>query len=158
MPPDQTDVIAMREKLTSGEIDPRAFFDMLNQHSHNGLIGVQYVANADNWVELAIDYDEKLIGDPRTGILASGPIISLCDMASGMCVMLTTGKFLQTVTIDLRVDYLRPAKVGHRVTGHMECYRSTKSVAFVRGYAHDGDADSPIANVTGTFMFLGATQ
>lgn len=155
MPPDRKDIIAIGEKLTSGELDPRACFEMLNQHSHNGLIGVQYVANADNWVELAIDYDEKLIGDPQTGFLASGPIISLCDMASGMCIMLTTGKFFQTVTIDLRVDYLCPAKVGHRVTGHMECYRHTRSVAFVRGYAHDGDAGSPIANVTGTFMLLG---
>lgn len=155
MPPDQSDVNAIREKLISGELNPRAFFKMMNQHSHNGLIGVQFIDHADNWVELAFDYDEKLIGDPRTGILASGPIISLCDMASGMCIMLTTGKFFQTVTIDLRVDYLRPAKVGHRVTGHMECYRQTKSVAFVRGYAHDGDSDSPIANVTGTFMFLG---
>jgi uncharacterized protein (TIGR00369 family) len=154
VPPDQNDVSAIRDKLVSGEIDPRAFFEMVNEHSHNGLIGVKYVTNADNWVELAIDYDEKLVGDPKTGILASGPIISLCDMASGMCIMFTTGRFFQTVTIDLRVDYLRPAKVGNRVTGHMECYRYTKNVAFVRGYAHDGDADSPIANVTGTFMFL----
>ena len=155
MPPDQLDIVAIRKKLTSGEINPRDFFNMLNQASHNGLIGVQYIDHQDNWVELAIDYDEKLIGDPRTGILASGPIISLCDMASGMCIMLTTGKFFQTVTIDLRVDYLRPAKVGNRVTGHMECYRHTKNVAFVRGYAHDGDPDDIIANVTGTFMFLG---
>lgn len=154
VPPEFSDFGAIREKVISGELDPRAFFKMMNQHSHNGLIGIQYVASADSWVELAIDYDEKLVGDPKTGILASGPIISLCDMASGMCIMLTTGKFFQTVTIDLRVDYLRPAKVGNRVTGHMECYRYTRNVAFVRGYAHDGDADKPIANVAGTFMFL----
>ena len=33
------------------------------------------------------------------------------------------------------------------------CYGLTKSVGFVRGVAHDGDADDPVANVTGTFMF-----
>ncbi len=154
MPPAPEDVAEIRAKIASGEIDPQSFFDALNRNSHNGLIGVQFVGHQDNWVELAIDYDEKLIGDPKTGILASGPIISLCDMASGMCIMLSTGRFFQTVTVDLRVDYMRPAEVGARVYGHMECYRSTKNIAFVRGYAHDGDAEDIIANVTGTFMFL----
>jgi len=42
------------------------------------------------------------------------------------------------------------------VIGHGECYRVTRRIAFVRGYAHDGDADDPVAHVAGTFMFTDA--
>lgn len=144
----------LRDRMAGGEFDPQAVIELMAPHSHNGMIGSRYVAHADNWVELALDYDEKLVGDPATGILASGPIVSLCDMASGMSIWLTTGRFAQTVTVDLRLDYLRPAEVGKSVTARMHCYRTTKSIAFVRGQAHDGDPDRPIAQATGTFMFL----
>jgi acyl-coenzyme A thioesterase PaaI-like protein len=65
------------------------------------------------------------------------------------------GGFLPHATLDLRVDYLRPAASGRTVIGRGECYRVTRSVAFVRGIAHDGDAADPVANVAGTFMFTG---
>jgi hypothetical protein len=29
----------------------------------------------------------------------------------------------------------------------------TRQIAFVRGVAHDGDSEKPIANMAGTFMF-----
>lgn len=150
----QDDLNETRRRVVAGEIGVKDLIEMIGRHNHNGLIGTRYVDEGDDWVELAIDYDEKLIGNRDTGILASGPIVSLCDMASGMCIMVTTGRFFQTVTIDLRVDYLRPAKVGNAVHGRMHCYRYTNNVAFVRGYAHDGDPERQIANVAGTFMFL----
>lgn len=31
---------------------------------------------------------------------------------------------------------------------------ASRSIGFVRGQAHDGDPDDPIAHVAGTFMFL----
>lgn len=136
--------------------DPAAFFEHTAKRSHNGLIGTRYVGHGEDWVELAIDYDEKLVGDPSTGILASGPVVSLCDMASGSAIWIATRRFVEIVTIDLRLDYLRPAKVGNGVHARMECYRATRSIAFVRGQAHDGDPASPIAHAAGTFMFLGS--
>lgn len=145
----------LRKAMLGQTFEPEAFFKLMVGHSHNGLIGTQYVDHGDDWVELAIDYDEKLVGDPTTGILASGPIVSLCDMASGVSCWLKSRRFIEIVTIDLRLDYLRPAKIGNRVTARMQCYRATRSVAFVRGGAHDGDPDDPIAQATGTFMFAG---
>jgi acyl-coenzyme A thioesterase PaaI-like protein len=40
------------------------------------------------------------------------------------------------------------------VTGRAECYRLTRRVAFVRGLAHDGDPNDPIAHLAATFMIL----
>ena len=33
-----------------------------------------------------------------------------------------------------------------------ECYKLTRQIAFIRGVAHGGDPDRPIAHSAGTFM------
>jgi acyl-coenzyme A thioesterase PaaI-like protein len=62
------------------------------------------------------------------------------------------GRFQPIVTIDLRLDYLRPATRGETVIARCECYKLTRSIGFVRGVAHGGDEQRPIAHATGTFM------
>ena len=134
--------------------DPEKFMDYASRASagHGAAVGVAYHAHGEDWVELSIPWREELVGMPETGVLASGPIISLMDMATSLAVWMKLGKFRPQATLDLRVDYLRPAVPGRSVIGRGSCYRVTHSVAFVRGIAHDGDPDDPVANVTGTFM------
>ena len=86
--------------------------------------------------------------------MASGPIISLLDMAAGMAIWVTNGEFKQVATLELRVDYLRPSRAHSSVIGRVTCYRRTRSAAFVRGTAHDGDPADPVAEMTGVFMTL----
>ena len=62
------------------------------------------------------------------------------------------GHFQPIVTIDLRLDYLRPALKGETVIARCQCFKLTRQVAFVRGQAHGGDPDRPIAQANGTFM------
>jgi uncharacterized protein (TIGR00369 family) len=123
---------------------------------HGHWLGMVYHAHGDGWCELALPYDPRLVGDEATGILASGPILSLMDTASAASMHITLGEFRSSATLDLRIDYLRPARVGATVIGRGECYRVTRAIAFVRGYAHDGDPDDPLANVAATFMFTDA--
>jgi uncharacterized protein (TIGR00369 family) len=123
---------------------------------HSAALGVRYVAHGDQWAELAIDYQPRFAVDADTGILASGPIITLMDMATSIAIWARTGRLRPQATLDLRVDYLRAGVPGRSVIGHGECYRVTRHVAFVRGYAHDGDAQDPIAHVAGTYMFTPA--
>ena len=77
------------------------------------------------------------------------------DMASGMSIWQTKKVFAPIATLDLRVDYQRPARERSVVWGRVECYRTTRSAAFVRGIAHDGDRDDPVAHVAGVFMTIG---
>lgn len=123
---------------------------------HGARLGIAYHAHGDDWIELALPYATDMIGDEATGVIASGPIFALMDMATSLATWRRLGRFLPHATLDLRVDYLRPARPGHTVIGHGECYALKRSISFVRGQAHDGDASDPIAHVTGTFMFLDA--
>lgn len=126
------------------------------RHGHTGWLGLKFTEQGDNWVELELPWREDLLGDRDRPVLASGPIISLMDMASGMAIWQTQGTFRPVATLDLRVDYQRPARERASVKGRVECYRITRSAAFVRGIAYDDDISDPVAHVAGTFMTIGA--
>lgn len=126
------------------------------RHGHTGWLGLRFTDQGDNWVELELPWREDLLGDRDRPVLASGPIISLMDMASGMAIWQTQGTFRPVATLDLRVDYQRPARERASVKGRVECYRITRSAAFVRGIAYDDDIADPVAHVAGCFMTIGA--
>lgn len=136
--------------------DPVLVAKTVSSFGHNGAIGARYLSHGEDWVELALDYRAELVGDEETGVLASGPIIALMDMATSLATWVRRGRFEPQATLDLRVDYLRAATPERTVIGHGECYRLTRRIAFVRGIAHDGDPDDPIAHVAGTFMMTDA--
>lgn len=132
--------------------DPAAMLRM--RHGHGGRLGLAYRAHGPDWVELELPYAAALVGDPERGVLASGPIVALMDVATSLAVWTRRGAFVPHATLDLRVDYLRPAAPGRTVVGRGECYRLTRQVSFIRGQAHDGDPDDPLAHVAGTYMNL----
>lgn len=121
---------------------------------HGGRIGIAYRDHGADWCELALPWREDLIGDPGQQTLASGPIVAMIDVAASLAVWQRRGGFVAHATLDLRVDHLRPPAAGRTVIGRGECYRVTPSLSFVRGEAHDGDPDDPVAHITGTYMNL----
>lgn len=123
-------------------------------HGHSGWLGLQFRSHGDDWAELELPWREDLVGESDRPVLASGPIISLLDMASGLAIWTRMKSFQAVATLDLRVDYQRPARERHNVVGRVECYRLTRSAAFVRGIAHDGEPDDPIAHMAGVFMSI----
>lgn len=147
----------------SSDLPPSPGFDVQGFFTertagHGAKLGVTYRAHGPDWCELALPYDPALIGDVESGVLASGPIVALMDMATSISVWLRRGAFHPHATLDLRIDYLRPARPGRTVIGRGECYRVTRSIGFVRGQAHDGDPADPLAHVAGTFMFMEGFQ
>lgn len=132
--------------------DPAAFIARLGDYGHGGALGISYVDHGADWCALSLPYDERLVAGPN-GILASGPIVSLMDMATSLALWVRMGRFRAQATLDLRVDYLRPATPERAVIGRGECHGVTRSVGFVRGTAHNGDPADPVAHVSGTFMF-----
>ncbi|WP_375272791.1 PaaI family thioesterase [Sphingomonas sp.] len=126
--------------------------DLAKFGGHGGRLGIRFHARGDDWIELALPYSPALIGDEQSGVIASGPIIAMMDMATSFAVWNDIQVFVPQATLDLRIDYLRPARPDHIVIGRAECLRVARSIAFTRGIAHDGDPDDPIAHVAATFM------
>ena len=138
-----------------GGFDPALIMRMISQFGHGGHLGMEYASHSPEWVELALDWREDLVGDPESGVLASSAIISLMDNATSLSIWNRLGEFRPQVTMDLRLDYLRPSPKGAKVFGRGMCYHLTHSMAFVRGIAHNGDIDEPLAYATGTFIRIG---
>ena len=82
----------------------------------------------------------------KAASLASGAIVSLIDTAGGHRRYGQLGHFQPVVTIDLRLDYLRPAVEGETVIARCECYKLTRSIALRprhRAWRRPGAGDRP---------------
>lgn len=100
----------------------------------------------------ALPYDEKLVGNPDTGILHGGVITALIDACSGAAVFASLHEWKPIATIDLRIDYLRTGEPQREITCRAHCYRLARNVAFTRAFAYHDDERDPIASSMGTFM------
>ena len=105
---------------------------------------------------LSLPWQAGLVGDHSTGIIHGGVITTLLDSASGAAVFSAIPRVMQIATLDLRVDYLRPAMPRVDIMGEASCYRLSKNVAFVRGRAFQ-ESDREIASCLATFMLESST-
>ena len=135
--------------------DPHRFVELARRFGHGKALGLEYRDSGPGWIELCLPWREELVGVPETGVLASGAIVSLIDTTSGASVWMKLGRFVPIVTLDLRLDYMRPAQKGETVIARCECVKITRHVGFIRGVAHGGDPDRPIAHSAATFMLKG---
>jgi uncharacterized protein (TIGR00369 family) len=97
-------------------------------------------------------YSPDLVGDADTGVVAGGVVTTLLDHTCGHAVLAALDAYRTIATLDLRIDYLRAAEPGLDILAYAQCYKLTRSVAFVRAIAFDRDKDDPVATVQATFM------
>ena len=128
----------------------KSFF--AEQIPHNRALGVELSSEEPRTVTVRVPYSEELVGNPATGVLHGGVVTAMLDAACGAAVFLSLEKPRAIATLDLRIDYMRPAQAHHDLRCRAECYKIGRSVAFVRATAYHTDPSQLIATAAGSFM------
>lgn len=125
---------------------------MLDSVPHAQALGFALVDMRRDHAVLKAPYRDEFIGDPETGVIHGGVITSLLDNTSGIAVVCALDGLMPIATLDLRIDYMRPARPLTDVFAHAHCYKVTRSIAFVRAIAYEEREDDPVATSHGAFM------
>ena len=141
-------------QLNPDSIDPKVVESIILQGiPHCKALGVKVIEVSRSHVTLSLPYNPDLVGDPASGILHGGAVTSLVDSVAGMAVFAAMQKLQAVATLDLRIDYLKPALAEKELYATAECYKLTRSIAFVRARAyHPETPDDLVANCVATFM------
>jgi uncharacterized protein (TIGR00369 family) len=97
------------------------------------------------------------VGDTVRGVLHGGVITAVLDECCGMAVQFALDDARMIATLDLRIDYQKPATAGLDVRAHAVCTRAARSIAFVQAMAYQESEDDPVATATACFM-IGANR
>ncbi len=125
--------------------------------NHCKLLGIDVLDVGLGRLKLILPYSESIIGNPETGVIHGGALTTLMDTACGFAAICALDEPGICPTLDLRIDYMKPAEPGLAVIGNAEAYRISQNVIFARGIAyHEGDEANPIAHCMASFMRLDA--
>ncbi len=128
-------------------------YEAMTHHTpHAVYLGLKVVETGPLFAVMMLPYRPEIVGDPVRKVVFGGAITTLLDHASGLCVACSLQVLEAIATIDLRVDYLRAAEPGRDLYARTECFRLTRTAAFVRGLAWDKDPSDPFATSIGAFM------
>ncbi|WP_298326942.1 PaaI family thioesterase [Asticcacaulis sp.] len=131
----------------------REVFDLLVDNiPYMKALGARYAGRSEEGIRLRLPYAQSLIGDPETGVIAGGAVTALLDHACGMAVWDELNEYKPIATMDLRIDYMRPAQPNRDLFILAKCYKLTRSVGFVRGFAYDDTLSDPVAAAQAAFI------
>jgi uncharacterized protein (TIGR00369 family) len=129
------------------ELDLQALCDTAPLHRNLEL----HIRSTEHGVLCRATVGDDFVVDRNRGTVHGGIIATLLDTAATFALIATSGH--DWVTVDLRVDYLRPV-VGGEVTAEGEAVRAGRRVGTARAILRDA-AGIDCAIAIGTFAAAG---
>ncbi len=135
----------------------RAYLDRLAQNfclliPHVAETGMRVTDIRPGAVCVCLPPRPQWLADPERGLMNNGIVTTLVDSASGLAVFAALKAPERVATLDLRLDYLRPARGDTDLFCESECFRLGRQIAFVRSRVWQR-ADGPdLAVAQGAFM------
>jgi uncharacterized protein (TIGR00369 family) len=103
--------------------------DLIRIPPFHSYLGIEVVAAEKGRCVLRIPPREEFVGNPTIPAVHGGIISALIDLAGGAALFVET--HWPTPTIDMRVDFLKPAIAGRALTAEARVKQLGKSVGFV---------------------------
>lgn len=120
-------------------------------------LGVEVAEVSEGRATLRVPFRPELVGDPERPALHGGVLSAVADAAGGAAVWTRIGPSDRVSTIDLRVDYLRPARL-HTFEARAIVLRVGNRVGVADvTLIHPGDAE-PIAQAKGVYSVKRASE
>jgi len=130
--------------------------DMVAMTPQAAALGMEVVKIENGIVHARTPYKPEFVGDPDTGVIAGGVLTTFLDQLSGVAAIHASDFAGAVATLDLRIDYMRPAEPGRDILAEAQCIRRSRTIAFIRATAFEDNADNPIAVSMASFMLTGA--
>lgn len=133
----------------------RAYFEKLyelfEEHiAFNRFVGMHIERLAEGFARVRIAFSGGLVGDPYRPALHGGVLSTLLDTAGGLAAFTAVQPGDRMSTIDLRVDYVRPAGLAD-VIGEGRVLRLGNRVAVCDMVAFQEDPGRPVATGKGVY-------
>lgn len=125
---------------------------MFSTIPHTQALGLEVVSFERNKAIGRLPYQNKFVGNIENGALHTGVLLSLIDTIAGLAVICALPEMEEIATLDLRLDSFKPSTPDQDIYATAECYRLTKTVAFVRGSIYHDNPENQIAGCVASFF------
>jgi uncharacterized protein (TIGR00369 family) len=119
---------------------------------HSRDLGMEILPMEGDSVRMRAPPQPHLLGDAGTATICSSVLYSLADSVGGLAVLTATRALEPIATLDLRMNYLRPAPGHGAVVAAARCEHITEDVAFVRCAVYSEPDRALVATGDAAFM------
>ena len=117
----------------------------------NQFLGFTVTDLREGYARIEVPIKPQYIGDPYRPALHGGLTSALADTVGGIAAFTMLEPDQRVSTVDMRVDYLRPASVDAPLIGEGTILRMGNRVAVTEMKIHQGEPDQPIARASAVY-------
>ncbi|NMY11914.1 PaaI family thioesterase [Pseudomonas veronii] len=129
-----------------------AAWQFTEQVPHGRDLGMRVVRVEGNQAIIDLSPQPWMFADDDCEEICTSILYSLADSACGLAVFAEAPELTPIATLDLRMDYLRPAAGDRDLLAVATCLHLTEEIAFIHCDILSNGDSQPVATGSGTFV------